>query len=74
MTHKVVAIKCNFARNKLVLTSIGESPRGTKVLLKKVVIANYKHEQPGSRDAVEAALRDLLPASAGSDSIRLDIP
>lgn len=60
MTHKVVAIKCNYARGELSLTSIGESPRGTKFLLRKITVPNYDPKDKRERIKVKEAVDRLL--------------
>ena len=60
MRHKVVAIKCDYKRGKLTLTAIGQSPRGTKVLLRKEVLDEYNPKKPGDRGMARAAIEALL--------------
>lgn len=60
MTHRVVAIKCSYVRGKLSLTAIGESPRGTKVFLRKEVIDHYEPGQAASKEKARSAVDRLL--------------
>lgn len=60
MAHKVVALSCNYARDKLVITAVGASPRGTSVLLRKVVVDDYGKSSPGRKAKVLAAVNEIL--------------
>jgi hypothetical protein len=60
MSHKVTAIKCDYRRGQLHLTAMGESPRGTKVLLRKEVLAEFDPRNPTDRGKARAAVEKLL--------------
>lgn len=61
MSMKVVAVRVDLKRGDAVLTTIGSSPRGTKVRLRSVVVPGIKGPRKEFEAAVDAAVNELLP-------------
>lgn len=61
MGARVYSVQAKIVGEDVVLTTIGQSPRGTKVLLKSAKVPGVRGPREEFRRNVEAAVRRLLP-------------
>lgn len=63
MTHQIVAIKVETKRGNTILSTITQSPRGTRVLLDSVTVPGVGQDKATHKAEVKAALDTLLAKS-----------
>lgn len=61
MRHKVTGFRCDYRGHDLVITAQGASPRGTKVLLGRVIVPSFNPREAGNKGRVLAALERFYP-------------
>jgi hypothetical protein len=59
MGAKITAVRCQLKKDELVLTAVGQSPRGTKVLLKKAFAKGRKGPREEFQKNVEEAIKSV---------------
>jgi hypothetical protein len=63
MGAKITAVRCQLKKDELVITAVGQSPRGTKVLLKRAVAKGRK----GPREEFQKNVEDAIKAVTSKD-------
>ena len=61
MANKIVAVRVQLRGDDVELTTLGESPRGTRVRLKSVQVPGVRKDKKEFHSKVLAALETLLP-------------
>lgn len=61
MSMKIVAVRVALKRGEAEITTIGSSPRGTKVRLRSVMVPGVRGDRKAFEAGVEKAINELLP-------------